>query len=96
MPTPHHRMHVTLTPDLERVLGELQALTGKRPATILRELMVEALPGLQAMVEAIRRAQQGAPGEAVDQMLAVLDREVASARQMGLELRQKRRRKRVP
>ena len=89
-------MHVTLTPDLERVLGELQALTGKRPATILRELMVEALPGLQAMVEAIRRAQQGAPAEAVDQMLDHLDREVASARQMGLELRQKRRRKRVP
>ena len=96
MPTPHRRMHVTLTPDLERVLGELQALTGKRPATILRELMVEALPGLQAMVEAIRRAQQGAPAEAVDQMLDHLDREVASARQMGLELRQKRRRKRVP
>ena len=89
-------MHVTLTPDLERVLGELQALTGKRPATILCELMVEALPGLQAMVEAIRRAQQGAPAEAVDQMLDHLDREVASARQMGLELRQKRRRKRVP
>ena len=96
MPTPYRRMHVTFTPDLETVLGELQALTGKRPATILRELLVEALPGLQAMVEAIRRAQQGAPAEAVEQMLGVLDREVAEARQLGLELRQKRRRKRVP
>lgn len=97
MPTaPKNRMHVTLTPDLKRVLGELQALTGKRPATTVRELLVEAVPALQAMAQAIRRAQEGAPREAVDQMLAVLDREVAEARQLGLGLKAKRRRKPVP
>ena len=97
MPTsPQNRIHVTLTPDLKRALMDLYALTGQRPATIVRGLLVEAVPALQEMASAIRRAQEGAPREAVDQMLQHLEREVTAARQLGLELRQKRRRKRVP
>ena len=96
MPTPHRRLHVTLTPELEAVLTDLSGLTGRPQAALVRELLVEGLPGLQAMAEALRMAYSGKPREAVDQMLGVLERETREARQMGLELRQKRRRKRVP
>jgi hypothetical protein len=99
MPTPHRRIHVTLTPELETVLDELHRLTGERPATIVRSLLTEAIPGLQAMGKALQHAQEGAPREAVEQMLDVLEKEVSSARQIGLEFREKyprRRRKRVP
>lgn len=77
-------------------MADLSALTGEPQASLIREFLTEALPGFQSMVAALRDAYEGKPREAVDQMLAVLDREATRARQMGLDLRAKRRRKRVP
>ena len=97
MPTPYRRLHVTLTPELETVLGDLSALTGKGQATILREFLVGALPGLQAFAGALRDLQGGKRDQVVEQMLGTLDQAVSEGRQLSLAMKQKRRRrKRVP
>ncbi len=47
-------MQVTPSERTHRLLVELQRLTGKPPATITRELLDEAAPALEMMVEAYR------------------------------------------
>lgn len=67
-------MHVTPTEGTFRLLRELEKLTGKPPATMVREMLDEAAPALQMMVEALRRLAQR-PGE----MEAVVGRMAAQA-----------------
>jgi len=50
-------MHVTPSETAYRLLGELSQLTGKPPATIVRELLDEAVPALEMTVEAFRNLQ---------------------------------------
>lgn len=47
-------MHVTPSDQGYRLLQELSKLTGKAPATIVRELLDEAAPALEMMIEAFR------------------------------------------
>ena len=54
MPAARPRMQVTPTEATFRLLKELETLTGKAPATTVRELLDEAAPALQMMVTAYR------------------------------------------
>lgn len=54
MPAARPRMQVTPTEQTFRLLKELERLTGKAPATTVRELLDEAAPALAMMVEAYR------------------------------------------
>jgi predicted DNA-binding protein len=47
-------MHVTPSEASSRLLGELSKLTGRGQATIVRELLDEAVPAMQLAVEALR------------------------------------------
>lgn len=51
------RLSVTPSPAAEPVLIELAKLTGKPKATIVRELLDEAMPALQMTLEALRVAK---------------------------------------
>ena len=50
-------MHVTPSEKGYRLLQELSKLTGKPPATIVRELLDEAFPALEMMIQAFRDIQ---------------------------------------
>jgi predicted DNA-binding protein len=52
------RMHVTPTETAYRLLGELSKLTGDGRATIVRELLDEAVPALEMAIEAIRSVKK--------------------------------------
>jgi hypothetical protein len=54
MPAARPRMHVTPSETVFRLLAELSALTGKPPATIVRELLDEAVPALEMTLQAFR------------------------------------------
>ncbi len=54
MPAARPRMQVTPSQSSFLLLKELETLTGKPPATIVRELLDEAAPALQLMVTAYR------------------------------------------
>lgn len=54
MPAARPRMHVTPSEQGYRLLQELSKLTGKAPATIVRELLDEAAPAMESTVEAFR------------------------------------------
>ncbi len=54
MPAARPRMHVTPSETVYRLPQELQRLTGKSPATMVRELLDEASPALEMMVTAYR------------------------------------------
>lgn len=54
MPAARPRMHVTPSEQTHRLLTELSKLTGKPPATIVRELLDEATPALQMTVDAFQ------------------------------------------
>ena len=54
MPAARPRMQVTPSESSFRLLKELERLTGKPPATIVRELLDEATPALEMMVAAYR------------------------------------------
>lgn len=57
MPASRPRMHVTPSEQGYRLLQELSKLTGKAPATIVRDLLDEAAPALETMVQAFRDIQ---------------------------------------
>lgn len=48
------RMQVTASEQVFSLLREISKLTGKAPATLVRELLDEAAPALQMMLEAYR------------------------------------------
>lgn len=50
-------MHVTPSDQGYRLLQELSKLTGKAPATIVRELLDEAAPALEMVIQAYRDIQ---------------------------------------
>lgn len=56
-------MHVTPSETAYRLLREIYRLTGKSPATTVRELLDEAAPALEMMVQAYR-GLQNTPEEA--------------------------------
>ncbi len=58
MPAARPRMQVTPSETSYRLLSALSGLTGRPPATIVRELLDEAAPALQLAVEAMRDAKK--------------------------------------
>ena len=71
MPAARPRMHVTPSENVHALLAELSRLTGKPPATFVRELLDEAVPALERLVEAFRMLNERPQDamQAVDRML---------------------------
>lgn len=65
MPSMHRspRIQVTLSPEVMAALEEISSLTGQGKGTLVSELVTEALPALQAAVQALRVVKE-APREA--------------------------------
>jgi predicted DNA-binding protein len=57
MPAARPRMHVTPSEQVHRLLAEISKVTGKPPATMVRELLDEAIPALEMTLEAFRSIQ---------------------------------------
>lgn len=78
-------MHVTPSESVHALLAELQRLTGKPPATIVREFLDEAVPALENAVDALRmlKDRPQAAMQAVDRML---DTAMLGAAQARLDL----------
>ena len=85
MPASRPRMHVTPSESVHALLAEMQRLTGKPPATIVREFLDEAVPALETAVEALRMLKERpqAAMQAVDRML---DTAMLGAAQARLDL----------
>lgn len=82
MPAARPRMHVTPSENVHALIRELSRLTGKQPATIVRELLDEAVPALENAVTALRMLQER-PQEAmraVDRMIDGVVQDVTQAR----------------
>jgi predicted DNA-binding protein len=76
MPTVHPRVQVTPTERSYRLLVALSKLTGKGQATIVRELLDEATPAMEMMVEALAELKKRP-----QQMEAAMHRLAAQAHQ---------------
>ena len=85
MPAARPRMHVTPSEGTYRLLSELQRLTGKAPATIVRELLDEAAPALEIMLEAYR-GLHSTPNEAREAVLRLAAQGHAAITQATLDL----------
>jgi hypothetical protein len=78
-------MHVTPSETSYRLLQELERLTGKPPATMVRELLDEASPALQMMVTAYRDLH-AAPEEAQAAVMRMAAQGHALIAQASLDL----------
>jgi predicted DNA-binding protein len=76
MPAARQRMHVTPSETTSRLLGELSKVTGKGQATIVRELLDEASPALEMMLQAFQQL-----AKRPQEMEAVIHRMSAQAHQ---------------
>lgn len=84
------RVNLTLPDDLVAALDRMGKVTGAGRATIIRELLIEGLPGLVQMAEALEMAQR----KNVDAFKVIADvmRDVAhDAGQLELDIRAQRR-----
>lgn len=82
---PKPRMQVTPTRTSFLLLKEIERLTGKAPATITRELLDEAVPALEAAIEALSVLKQR-PKQAMQAVDRMLDTAMQGATQARLEL----------
>lgn len=53
------RVNLTLTPELDRVLGRISAVTGAGKASFVREWLIEALPVLDGLALSMEQAKNG-------------------------------------
>ena len=90
MPSNLTRVNLTLPPEVVALLDRMGRFTGAGRATIVRELLIEGMPGLAQMADALELASQ----KNVDAFKIIADsmRDAASASsQMELDIRKKRR-----
>jgi len=78
-------MHVTPTERTRLLLDELSKLTGKAPATMVREILEEASPAFEMMIESHRQIQTR-PGEAQAAVLRMAAQAHATIAQASLDL----------
>lgn len=78
-------MHVTPSEQGYRLLQELSKLTGKAPATIVRELLDEAAPALEMMIQAFRDIQ-GTPEMAQAAVMRIAAQAHQTIAQVTLDL----------
>ena len=85
MPAARPRLHVTPSETSSRLLAELSKLTGQPQATIIRELLDEAVPALQMAVDAFRVVHTR-PDEAQAAMARFATRAINDLTQAQLDL----------
>lgn len=86
------RIAVILEPDIDASLRTIAGVTGQPVATVLRELLREAAPGLHAYAKVLAVAQES-PKKAAAMMVREMDRQTVDLVQASLPLRAKRGRK---
>ena len=87
------RINLTLPPDVVVVLDRIANVTGAGRATLLREFICEALPGLGGMAQALELAQQKNT-DAFTVLAKTLDKTVHDSQQLSLDIKRTRRRMR--
>lgn len=85
MPAARPRMHVTPSETAYRLLRELSVVTGRPPATMVRELLDEAVPALQAILEA-HRMLKTRPQQAQQAMARLANAAIRDLSQVQLDL----------
>ncbi len=85
MPAARPRMQVTPSETSYRFLQELCRLTGKAPATIVRELLDEAAPALETAVLALREVRRR-PEQAQAAMTRLANTAIRDLSQAQLDL----------
>lgn len=76
MPAARPRLHVTPSEGVHRLLERLSKITGKGQATLVRELLDEASPALEQMLEAFEQL-----AKRPEELEAVVHRMAAQAHQ---------------
>lgn len=85
MPAARPRMHVTPSEQVYLLLTELSQITGQGQATIVREILDEAVPALQMTVDAFKTIQSR-PEEAQAAVMRMAAQAHATIAQASLEL----------
>lgn len=84
------RVNLTLTDEAVAILDRIGAVTGTGRATILREFILEALPGLVEIAQALELAQ-AKNMDAFSVLAKTIDKTVADAQQLSLDIKRSRR-----
>ena len=87
------RVNLTLPDDVVAILDRIGAVTGAGRATILREFICEAAPGLTDIARGLEMASQKNL-DAFKVLADTIDRSVADSQQLSLEIKRTRRRMR--
>ena len=85
------RVNLTLTDEAVAILDRIGAVTKTGRATILREFVLEALPGIVEIAHALELAQQKNL-DAFKVMAKSIDKTVADSQQLSLDIKKTRRR----
>jgi len=85
MPAARPRMQVTPSESVYRLLSELSQLTGQGQATIVREILDEAVPALEMTVQAFRTIKER-PEESKAAVLRMASQAHLSIAQATLDL----------
>lgn len=93
MPAARNRIQVTPSETVSRLLAELSALTGQGQATMIREMLDEAIPALEMTLEAFRTIK-ARPEEAQAAVLRMAAQAHQTIAQASLDLDKARERKR--
>ena len=87
------RIGLTLPPDLVATLDRMSAVTSAGRASLIREFLIEAHPGLQEMATALEMAaSQNA--DAFKLLAKTLDNSVKQSQQLSLDIKRTSRRMR--
>lgn len=85
------RIHLTIPQEVVDVLDRLGDLTGDRRATIIRAWLVEGLPHMAAVADALELAERS-PEQALKSMGQTLGAALTEGEQLQLEMKRDRRR----
>lgn len=85
------RVNLTLTPEAVATLDRIGAVTGAGRATILREFILEAMPGIAQIAHSLELAQ-AKNLDAFKVLSDTIDQTVSDAQQMSLDIKRTRRR----
>ena len=83
--TPYQRLQVVTIPPVRAALERISAVTGDRMGTIIRDYLEAALPGLEAMADALEMVPKN-PGEALARMSRTLSDDYAAERIMPSDM----------
>lgn len=84
------RVNLTLNDEAIEILDRIGAVTGTGRATILREFILEALPGLSEIARALEMAQ-AKNMDAFKVLAKTIDQTVSDSQQLSLDIKRTRR-----